>query len=125
MKTIIKTFRTIVAILSLLFALTVLFTIDNFNDITTLIVFAVAMIIGFGVGILLLIITYPSYFVEEYDYEDEINKTLNDYMRAIEVLQTREVEYLRMLTDIRDNYINSDLSKESINDEIKRIRDIK
>ena len=125
MKTIIKTIKTIVAIVSLLFALTVLFTLDNFNDITTLIGLAVSMIIGFAIGISLLINTYPSYFVEEYDYEDEINKTINEYKKEIEVLRKRELEYLQLLVKIRDNRLFAADDIKWINDEINRIKEIK
>ena len=125
MKTIIKIFKTIVAIMSLLFALTVLFTLDNFNDITTLIGLSVSMIIGFVVGISLLINIYPSYFVEEYDYEDEINKTINEYKKEIEVLRSKELEYLQLLVKVRDNRIFAVDDIKWINDEISRIKEIK
>ena len=125
MKTFIKTIKTIVAVASLLFALTALFTIDNFNDITTLIFFASAMIIGFGVGISLLIDTYPSYFIEEYDYEDEVNKTIEEYKKEIEVLRTKELEYLQLLVKVRDNRLFAADDIKWINDEINRIREMK
>ena len=121
MKTIIKTFKTIVAIVSLLFALTVLFTINNFNDITTLIGLAVSMIIGFAIGISLLINIYPDSFNEE----EEEETIYDEYEREIEVLRSKELEYINFLVKIRDNYTLNDLFKEDINSNIKRIKEIK
>ena len=121
MKTIIKTIKTIVAIVSLLFALTVLFTLDNFNNITTLIGLAVSMIIGFAIGISLLINIYPDSFNEE----EEEETIYDEYEREIEVLRSKELEYINFLVKIRDNYTLNDLFKEDINSNIKRIKEIK
>ena len=121
MKTIIKTTKTIVAIVSLLFSLTVLFTLDNFNDITTLIGLAVSMIIGFAIGISLLINIYPDNFNEE----EEEETIYDEYEREIEVLKSKELEYLQLLVKVRDNRLFAVDDIKWINDEISRIKEIK
>ena len=59
MKTFIKTIRTMTAVLMILAGLTVLFIIDNANDLSTLLTLAVIMVAAVVGGIAILVSTYP------------------------------------------------------------------
>ena len=59
MKTFIKTIKTITAVLMIIAGLTALFTIDNAQDITSLIGFVIVTVTGIAGGIYLLIYIYP------------------------------------------------------------------
>ena len=85
MKTIIKTIKTITAVLMIIAGLIALITIDNAQDITSLIGFVIVMVTGTVGGIFLLISTYPELTdLSEFDGNSTI---LNDYEREIEELR--------------------------------------
>ena len=74
MKAIIKTIRTTTAVLMIIAGLTVLFIIDNANDLTTLLTLAVIMVAGVVGGIAILVNTYP----ELTDLSEFDDKSLNN-----------------------------------------------
>ena len=91
MKTFIKTIRTINAVLMILAGLTVLFIIDNANDLTTLLTSAVIMVAGVVGGIAILVKTYP----ELTDLSEFDDKSLNSLEECqVELDELREYNKL-------------------------------
>ena len=85
MKTFIKTSKTITAVLMILAGLTVLFIIDNANDLMSLLTLAVIMVTGVVGGIAILVTTYPE--LTDLSEFEENSTILNDYEREIEELR--------------------------------------
>ncbi len=79
MRTFIKTIGTILSVSSIMIGLTALFTIDNAQDITSLLMYAALMIIGIAGGIYLLIYIYPE--LTDLSEFEENSTILNDYER--------------------------------------------
>ena len=86
MKTFIKTIRTITAVLMILAGLTVLFIIDNANDLMTLLISAVIMVTGVVGGIALLISTYPE-LIDLSEFDDKSLNSLEDCQQELEELR--------------------------------------
>ena len=86
MKTFIKTIRTILSVSSIMIGLTALFTIDNAQGITSLLMYVALMIIGIAGGIYLLIYIYPE-LTDLSEFEEETNSILEDYEKEIEELR--------------------------------------
>ena len=86
MRTFIKTIRTITAVLMILAGLTVLFIIDNANDLMSLLTLAVIMITGIVGGIAILVTTYPS-LLDLSEFDDKALKSLEDYQEELELLR--------------------------------------
>ena len=85
MKTFIKTIKTITAVLMIIAGLTALFTIDNAQNITSLIGFVIVMVTGTVGGIYLLISTYPE--LTDLSEFEENSTILNDYERELAELR--------------------------------------
>ena len=81
MKTLIKTIKTILSVSSIMIGLTALFTIDNAQDATSLLLYAMTMIIGIAGGIYLLILTYPE--LTDLSEFEENHRVLNDYEQEL------------------------------------------
>ena len=86
MKTFIKTIRTITAVLMILAGLTVLFIIDNANDLTTLLALAVIMVAGVVGGIAILVTTYPE-LLDLSEFDDKSLNSLEDCQRELDELR--------------------------------------
>ena len=86
MKTFIKTIKTITAVLMIIVGLTALFTIDNAQDATSLLLYAMTMIMGFAGGIYLLILTYPE-LSDLSEFDGDTISIFKDYEREIEELR--------------------------------------
>ena len=86
MKTIIKTIRTITAVLMIVVGLTVLFIIDNANDLTTLLTLAVIMVTGVVGGIAILVTTYPE-LADLSEFDDKSLNSLEDCQKELEALR--------------------------------------
>ena len=86
MKTFIKAIGTILSVSSIMIGLTALFTIDNAQGITSLLMYVALMIIGIAGGIYLLIYIYPE-LTDLSEFEEETNSILEDYEREIEELR--------------------------------------
>ena len=86
MKTIIKAIGTILSVSSIMIGLLALFTIDNAQGITSLLMYVALMIIGIAGGIYLLIYIYPE-LTDLSEFEEETNSILEDYEKEIKELR--------------------------------------
>ena len=86
MKTFIKTIRTITAVLMILAGLTVLFIIDNANDLMSLLTLAVIMVTGIVGGIAILVTTYPE-LTDLSEFDDKSLNSLEDCQEELELLR--------------------------------------
>ena len=86
MKTFIKTIKTITAVLMIIAGLTALFTIDNAQDITSLIGFVIVMVTGTVGGISLLISTYPK-LTDLSEFDDKSLNSLEECQKELEELR--------------------------------------
>ncbi len=86
MKTFIKTIKTITAVLMIIAGLTALFTIDNAQDITSLIGFVIVMVTGTVGGIYLLISTYPK-LTDLSEFDDKSLNSLEECQKELEELR--------------------------------------
>ena len=86
MRTFIKAIGTILSVSSIMIGLTALFTIDNAQGITSLLMYVALMIIGIAGGIYLLIYIYPE-LTDLSEFEEETNSILEDYEREIDELR--------------------------------------
>ena len=86
MKTFIKAIGTILSVSSIMIGLTALFTIDNAQGITSLLMYVALMIIGIAGGIYLLIYIYPE-LIDLSEFEEEPNSILEDYEKEIKELR--------------------------------------
>ena len=86
MKTIIKTIRTITAVLMIVAGLLALFTIDNAEGITTLIAFAIVMLLGVIGGVYLLYSTYPE-LSDLSEFDDKSLNSLEECQRELDELR--------------------------------------
>ena len=86
MRTFIKTIRTITAVLMILAGLTVLFIIDNANDLMSLLTLAVIMVTGIVGGIAILVTTYPS-LLDLSEFDDKSLNSLEDCQKELELLR--------------------------------------
>ena len=113
MKTFIKTIRTITALLMILAGLTVLFIIDNANDLMSLLTLAVIMVTGVVGGIAILVTTYPE-LIDLSEFEEN-STILNDYEREIAELR----EHNLLLITRYSTFKSILLSANAINDSNK------
>ena len=86
MRTFIKAIGTILSVSSIMIGLTALFTIDNAQGITSLLMYVALMIIGIAGGIYLLIYIYPE-LTDLSEFEEETNSILEDYEKEIKELR--------------------------------------
>ena len=86
MKTFIKTIKTTIAVLMIIAGLTALFTIDNAQDITSLIGFVIVMVTGTVGGICLLISTYPK-LTDLSEFDGNTISMLEDYEKELTELR--------------------------------------
>ena len=94
MRTFIKAIGTILSVSSIMIGLTALFTIDNAQGITSLLMYVALMIIGIAGGIYLLIYIYPE-LTDLSEFEEETNSILEDYEKEIKEL--REIEERKVI----------------------------
>ena len=86
MRTFIKAIKTITAVLIIIAGLTALFTIDNAQDITSLIGFVIVMVTGTVGGIYLLISTYPE-LTDLSEFDDKSLNSLEECQKELEELR--------------------------------------
>ena len=86
MRTFIKLIKTITAVLTIVAGLLALFTIDNAQDITSLLLYAMTMIMGLAGGIYLLILTYPE-LTDLSEFDDKSLNSLEDCQQELELLR--------------------------------------
>ena len=149
MKTLIKTIKTITAVLMIIAGLLALFTVDNAQSITTLILFAIIMVAGVSGGIYLLILTYPELtdlsefevdikILEEYEKEiEELREenlllldrynTLKNIIKTVKFVEKQDKEKYPNLYHIiyeEDLRVEGNRLKKEVNDELDRFKEI-
>ena len=149
MKTIIKTIKTITAVLMIVAGLTVLFILDNANDLMTLLTLAIIMITGVAGGIAILVTTYPELtdlsefevdirILEEYEKEiEELREenlllldrynTLKNIIKTVKFVEKQDKEKYPNLYHIiyeEDLRVKGNRLKKEVNDELDRFKEI-
>ena len=110
MRTFIKTIRTITAVLMIMAGLTVLFILDNANDLMSLLTLAVIMVTGIVGGIAILVTTYPE--LTDLSEFEENSTILNDYEREIEELREHNILLLDRYITFKSIIISSNVVNE-------------
>ena len=114
MKTFIKTIRTITAVLMIIAGLLALFTIDNAQDITSLIGFVIVMVTGTVGGIFLLISTYPE-LTDLSEFDGITISMLEDCERELAELRAHDIllidRYITFKSIIKSHKIINDSNK--------------
>ena len=114
MRTFIKAIGTILSVSSIMIGLTALFTIDNAQGITSLLMYVALMIIGIAGGIYLLIYIYPE--LTDLSEFEENSTILNDYEREIEELREHNLllidRYMTFKSIIRSSNAIDESNKE-------------
>ena len=115
MKTIIKTIKTMTAVLMIIAGLLALFTIDNAQDITSLLLYVMIMIMGLAGGIYLLILTYPE-LTDLSEFDGNTISMLEDYEREIDELRDHNLllsdRYMTFKSIIKSSKIINEDNKE-------------
>ena len=115
MKTIIKTIRTTTAVLMIVAGLTVLFIIDNANDLTTLLILAVIMVAGVVGGIAILVTTYPE-LADLSEFDDKSLNSLEDCQQELDELREHNLllidRYIIFKSIIRSSNAINESNKE-------------
>lgn len=86
MKTLIKAIGTILSVSSIMIGLTALFTVDNAQGITSLLMYVALMIIGIAGGIYLLIYIYPE-LTDLSEFDDKSLNSLEECQKELEELR--------------------------------------
>ena len=114
MRTFVKTIRTITAVLMILAGLTVLFIIDNANDLMSLLTLAVIMVTGIVGGIAILVTTYPS-LLDLSEFDDKSLNSLEDCQKELELLREHNLllidRYITFKSIIKSSKIINDSNK--------------
>ena len=111
MRTFIKAIGTILSVSSIMIGLTALFTIDNAQGITSLLLYAMTMIMGFAGGIYLLIYIYPE--LTDLSEFEENSTILNDYEREIEELREHNLLLITRYSTFKSILITSNVINDS------------
>lgn len=111
MKTFIKTIKTMTAVLMIIAGLLALFTIDNAQDITSLLLYVMTMIMGLAGGIYLLILTYPE-LTDLSEFNGNTISMLEDYEKELNELREHNI----LLIDRYITFKNIIKSHKLIND---------
>lgn len=115
MRTFIKAIGTILSVSSIMIGLTALFTIDNAQGITSLLMYVALMIIGIAGGIYLLIYIYPE-LTDLSEFEEETNSILEDYEKEIKELREENLllidRYMTFKSIIRSSNAIDESNKE-------------
>ena len=122
MRIFIKAIGTILSVSSIMIGLTALFTIDNAQGITSLLMYVALMIIGIAGGIYLLIYIYPE--LTDLSEFEESNSILKDYDAELESLRKDNLRLIKRISRLRGIilYNNIDLSDddyEFVHNEVK------
>ena len=90
MRTFIKTIRTITAVLMIMAGLTMLFILDNANDLITLLTLAVIMVTGVVGGIAILVTTYPE-LTDLSEFDDKSLNALEECQQELDILREHNI----------------------------------
>ena len=114
MKTFIKTIKTMTAVLMIIAGLLALFTIDNAQDITSLLLYVMTMIMGLAGGIYLLVLTYPE-LTDLSEFDEDNNSIFEEYEREIAELREHNLllldRYITFKSILKSNKIINDSNK--------------
>ena len=114
MRTFINTIRTMTAVLMILAGLTVLFILDNANDVMSLLTLAVIMFTGVAGGIVILVTTYPE-LTDLSEFERDI-KIIDECEKEIEELREENLllidRYITFKSILKSEDIKSFITKE-------------
>ena len=114
MKTFIKIIKIMTAVLMIIAGLLALLTIDNAQDITSLIGFVIVMVTGTVGGISLLISTYPK-LTDLSEFDEDNNSIFEEYEREIAELREHNLllstRYIAFKSIIKSNKIINDSNK--------------
>ena len=114
MKTFIKTIKTITAVLMIVAGLLALFTIDNAEGITTLIAFAIVMLLGVIGGVYLLYSTYPE-LTDLSEFDDKSLNSLEECQKELAELRDHNLllidRYMTFKSIIKSSKIINDSNK--------------
>ena len=120
MKTFIKAIGTILSVSSIMIGLTVLFTIDNAQGITSLLMYVALMIIGIAGGIYLLIYIYPE-LTDLSEFEEDNNSILKEYEREIAELREHNLLLLTRYMTFKSIIISSNEVNDSNKDKFPNL----
>ena len=116
MKTFIKTIRTITAVLMIIAGLLALFTIDNAQDITSLIGFVIVMVTGTVGGIAILVTTYPE-LTDLSEFDDKSLNSLEECQKELAELREHNLllidRYITFKSIIKSSKAIDDKNKEN------------
>ena len=115
MRTFIKAIGTILSVSSIMIGLTALFTIDNAQGITSLLMYVALMIIGIAGGIYLLIYIYPE-LTDLSEFDDKSLNSLEECQKELEELREHNLllidRYITFKSIIRSSKIINEDNKE-------------
>ena len=116
MKTFIKTIRTITAVLMIIAGLVALFTIDNAQDVTSLIGFVIVMVTGIAGGIVILVTTYPE-LTDLSEFDDKSLNSLEECQKELAELREHNLllidRYITFKEIIKSSKAIDDKNKEN------------
>ena len=116
MKTFIKAIGTILSVSSIMIGLTALFTIDNAQNITSLIGFVIVMVTGTVGGIAILVTTYPE-LTDLSEFEEANKRVFNEYEKELAELREHNIllldRYITFKRLIKSHKIINDSNKEN------------
>ena len=111
MKTLIKTIKTITAVLMIIAGLLALFTVDNAQDAISLLLYAMTMIIGLTGGIYLLILTYPE-LTDLSEFEEADKRVFEEYEKELDILREHNLLLLTRYMTFKSIIISSNVVNE-------------
>ena len=120
MRTFIKTIRTITAVLMILAGLTVLFIIDNANDLMSLLTLAVIMVTGIVGGIAILVTTYPE-LADLSEFDDKSLNSLEDCQEELELLREHNLLLLDRYMTFKSILVSSSVINDSNKDKFPNL----
>ena len=112
MKTFIKTIRTITAALMIIAGLTVLFIIDNANDLTTLLTLAVIMVTGIVGGVYLLILAFPE-LADLSEFDDKSLNSLEECQQELEELREHNLLLIKRYSTFKSILVSTNAINDS------------
>ena len=120
MKAIIKTIGTTISVLLIMSGLTALFTIDNAQGITSLLIYAAVMILGIAGGIYLLTLMYPE-LLDISEFEDKSLKALEDCQVELDILREHNILLLTRYMTFKSIIISSNVVNDSNKDKFPNL----
>ena len=120
MKTLIKTIKTITAVLMIVAGLLALFTVDNAQSITSLLLYAMTMIMGLAGGIYLLILTYPE-LTDLSEFEEADKRVFEEYEKELAELREHNLLLLTRYMTFKSIIISSNVVNDSNKDKFPNL----